>query len=64
MNNQFKAHRILTAFGVFILGFETMNLDFNNFFSETNKFHLIVMLIGIVAIGIGMYLQRKDETLN
>lgn len=61
MNNQFQLHRILTAFGVFMLGFQTMNLDFSNFFSERNKTALILMLLGIVAIVIGMYLQRKNQ---
>jgi hypothetical protein len=61
MNNQFQLHRILTAFGVFMLGFQTMSLDFSNFSSETNKTPFLLMFFALVSIGVGMYLQRKNQ---
>lgn len=61
MNNQFQLHKILTAFGVFMLGYSTMTIDFKNLSWANNQMPFTFILFSVVAIIIGMYLQRKQQ---
>jgi hypothetical protein len=61
MDNQFQLHKILTAFGVFMLGYSTMTLDFNNLSWANNQMPFSIILVSIAAIALGMFLQRKQQ---
>lgn len=61
MNNQFQLHKFLTAFGVFMLGYSTMTLDFKNLSWENNQMPFIIIPLSVLAIALGMYLQRKAQ---
>lgn len=61
MNNQFQLHKFLSAFGVFMLGYSTMTLDFKNLSWENNQMPFIIIPLSVLAIALGMYLQRKAQ---
>jgi LPXTG-motif cell wall-anchored protein len=61
MSEHFQLHRILTAFGVFMFGFQTVSIDFRNLSAAQNHTPLLLMGVGLLTFGLGLYLQRKKE---
>ncbi len=58
---QLKLSKILTAFGIFMLGYQTMQLNTNDFRWAVNSMPYIGILSAIGAIVLGNFLAQKNK---
>jgi hypothetical protein len=58
---QLKFSKILTAFGIFMLGYQTMQVNFNDLSWAINSMQYICIFSAIGAVLLGNFLERKNN---